>query len=146
MAKITIKAWLAKIAATLTHRTSLLHRISSLGLFYSKTKIKQILSFYSSFGVLTFTFDMHVWITYLFCIIKNNENNAKCTTEGEKSSKCCLRNHTIFVHLKGTAQVAVISLFILRENSLRKREILDKNLFEMINQLKFLFTTLKQKK
>ena len=38
---------------------------------------------------------------------------------------------------------AVISLFILREKSLSEREILDnKNFYKIINQSKFLFTTL----
>ena len=32
-------------------------------------------------------------------------NNVRCTTEGEKSNKCYVRNQTIlFVHLSGTAQ------------------------------------------
>ena len=81
---MTTKTWLAKVAAIFTNRTSLLHTISFLGLFYSKTK-KFYFSFHSSFTVLIFTFDMHVRITYFFHIIKNNGNNIRCTTEGEKS-------------------------------------------------------------
>ena len=115
MTKITTKTWLAKVAAILTHRTNLLHRISPLGLFYLKTNIRYILSFHSSFVVLILTFDTDFWITYLFCIIKNNGNNI-CTTEGEKSNKC-VRNHTIvFFRLRGTAQEYLfcsISLVIL---------------------------------
>ena len=139
--------WLAKVVAILTHRTSLLHRISTIGLFYSKTKIRYIFSFHSSFGVLIFTFNMHIWMTCLFCVIKNDGNKVRCTTEGEKSNKCCVRNHTIlFVSLRGRTQeysFAVISLFIFRENSLSKGEILDNKIFyKIINQSKFLFTTL----
>ena len=52
--------WLAKVAAIFANRTSLLHRINPLGLLYSKTKIKYIFSFHSSFGVLIFIFDMRV--------------------------------------------------------------------------------------
>ena len=57
--KITKKV-VAKVAGILTGRTSLLHRISLLELFYSKTKIRYILNFHYSFGVLIFTFDMGV--------------------------------------------------------------------------------------
>ena len=103
--KITTKTWLAKVAAIFIHITSLLHRISHPVSFYSKTKIGYIFSFQSSFGVLIFTFDMRLWMTYLFCVIKNNGNNVRCTTEGEKSNKCCARNYTnLFVRLRGTAQ------------------------------------------
>ena len=52
--------WLATVVTIFTHRTSLLHGISPTGLVYSKTKIRYIFSFHSSFGVLTFTYDMHV--------------------------------------------------------------------------------------
>ena len=69
--------WLAKVVAVFTHRTSLLHRISPIGLL----KVRYILSFHPSFGVLIFTFDMGVWMTYVFCVIKNNGNNVSCTTE-----------------------------------------------------------------
>ena len=42
---------------------------------------------------------------YLVCIIKNNGNNIRYTTERELSNKCYVRNHTIlFVSLRGTAQ------------------------------------------
>ena len=57
--KITTKV-VAKVAGILTGRTSLLHRISPLELFYSKTKIRYILNFQYSFGVLIFIFDMGV--------------------------------------------------------------------------------------
>ena len=88
-----------------THTTSLLHRVNLLGLFFSKTKIRYIFSFHRSFGVLIFTFDMCLRMTYLFCIIKNIRNNITCTTEGEKLNKCCGRNHTIlFGCLRGTTQ------------------------------------------
>ena len=50
--------WLARVVAIFTHRTSLLHRISPTGLFYSKTKIRHIFSFHSSFDVLIFTFEI----------------------------------------------------------------------------------------
>ena len=95
MTKITTKMWLAKVAAIFTHRTSLLHRFSPPASFYSKTKIGYSFNFHSSFGVLIF----HFWHAYLndllFCTIKSNENNRRCTTEGEKSNKCCALNHTI---------------------------------------------------
>ena len=106
MTKITTKLWLAKVAAIFTQRTrTLLHRISILRFFNSKMKKVYIFSFNSSFGVFILTFDIHVWITYLFCVIKNNRNNKRCTTEGEKSNKCEARNHTIlFIRLRGTAQ------------------------------------------
>ena len=131
--KITTKTWLAKVAAIFIHITSLLHRISHPVSFYSKTKIGYIFSFHSSFAVLTFTFDMRVWMNYCFCIIKNNGNNGRCTTEGEKSNKYCARRHTIFLfvweeHLRNIS-FAVISLFILRENSFSEREILDNKNF-----------------
>ena len=84
---------------------------------------------------------------YLFCVIKNNGNNVGCTTEGEKSNKCCARNHTIlFVSLRGTAQKYLFLSYqslILRVNSLSKGEILgNKNFYKIINQSKFLFTTM----
>ena len=105
MMKIMTKTWLAKVAAFFTHRTSLHHRIKPPASFYSKTKIGYIFSFHFSFGVLVFTFDMRVWITYPFCVTKNNRNNVRCTTEGEKSKKCYARNHNmLFVPLRGTAQ------------------------------------------
>ena len=88
--KIT-KTWLAKVAAILTQSTSLLHRISPPASFYSKTKIVYIFSFHSFFGVLIFTFDMRVWMTYLFCVIKNNGNNVRCTTEGKSQTNIVRR-------------------------------------------------------
>ena len=103
MTKITTKTWLTKVASIFNHRTSLLHRISSPASFYSKTKIGYIFNFHS-FGILIFTFDTRVWMTYRFCVIKKNWKNVRCTTEEEKSSKCYARNHTIFVRLRGTAQ------------------------------------------
>ena len=125
--KKTTKTWLANVAAIFTHRTSLLHRIIPPDSFYLKTKIGYIFSFHSSLGILIFTFDMCVWMTYIFCILKNKGNNVRCTTEGEKSNKCCTRNHTIlFVCLRGTAQEYLFrsyQLFILRENSLDEGEI-----------------------
>ena len=60
MTKITTKIWLAKVVAIFTHRTNLRHRISSIGLFYLKTKIRYIFSFHSSSGVFIFIFDMSV--------------------------------------------------------------------------------------
>ena len=100
--KITTKLGLAKVAAIYCY---LLHRTGPLGLIYSKTKIRYIFSFHSSFGVLISIFNMHVCMTYFFCIIKNNGSNVRCTAEGEKPNKCCKRNHTIsFVHLRGKAQ------------------------------------------
>ena len=87
-------------------------------------------------------------MTYLFCIIKNNGNNLRCTTEGEKSNKCCARNHTIlFVCLRGTVQEHLFhsftNLFIPRENSLSEGEMLDnENFYKIINQSEFLSTTL----
>ena len=142
--KITTKTWLTKVAAIFTHRTSLLHRINPPASFYSKTKIGYIFSFHSSFGVLIFPFDMGVWMTYLYCVIKNNGNNVTCTTEGRKSNKCCVRNHTILViRLRGTVQEYLFSSYILRENSLSEGEILDnKKFYKIINQSKILFTTL----
>ena len=139
--------WLPKVVAIFTHKSSLLHRISPAGSIYSKTKIRYIFCFHSSFSVLIFTFDMHVWMTYLFCVIKNNWNNIRCATEGEKSNKCCARNHTLlFVSLREQLKkisVTVISLLIFRENSLSKGEILNnKHFYKIINQWKFLFTTL----
>ena len=82
-----------------------------------------------------------------FCVIKNNGNNIRCTTEGEKSNKCCARNNAIlFVSLRGTAQeylFAVFSLFILKENSISKGEILDNEFFyKIISQSKFLLAKL----
>ena len=104
MTKITTKMWLVKVVAIFTHKSSLLHRISPIGLFYSRTKTRYIFSFHSSFGVLIFTFDMPVCLTYLFCVIKNKRDNLRCTTEGEKSSKCAM-NHTILLtSLRGTVQ------------------------------------------
>ena len=52
--------WFAKVVAIYTHRTNILHRISPIGWFYSKTKKRYIFSFHSSFGVLIFTFYMPV--------------------------------------------------------------------------------------
>ena len=39
--------WLAMVVAIFTDRTSLLHRISPIGLFYSKIKIRHIFCFHS---------------------------------------------------------------------------------------------------
>ena len=126
MKKRTTKIWFIKVAAIFTHRTSLLHRISSPVPFYSKTKIGYISSFHSSFGALFFTFNTRVWMTYCFSDIKNNGNNLRCTTEGEKSNKCSARSHTIlFVRLRGTAQEYLFcscqSLHSLRKFSQRRR-------------------------
>ena len=79
-------------------------------------------------------------MTYLFCVIKNNGNNVRYTTEGEKSNKCYARNHSIlFLRLRGTAKEYLIrnyqSLLILKKNSLSEVEILDnKNFYKIINQ------------
>ena len=83
-------------------------------------------------------------MTYLYCVIKNNGNNVRCTTEERKSNKCCVRNHTILaIRLRGTAQEYLFSSYILRENPLSEGEILDnKKFYKIINQSKFLFTTL----
>ena len=44
-------------------------------------------------------------MTLPFFRYKENWNNVRCNTEGEKSNKCCGRNHTIlFVPLTATAQ------------------------------------------
>ena len=103
--KITTKMWLAKVVAIFTHRTCLLHRIRHIGLFYSKTKIGHNFSLHSFFVVFILTFNKHVCMIYLFCVVKNNGNNVRRTTEGEKSNKCCARSHTIiFFSLRGTAQ------------------------------------------
>ena len=99
-----------------TKKTSILHRISPFGLFYSKTKISYVFSFHSSFGVLIFTFDMRVWMTYLFCTIKNNGNNVRCTAEGEKSNKCA-RNHTYYVICQFKRNSSKISLSQLSVSS-----------------------------
>ena len=95
--------------------------------------MRYIFSYHSAFGILIFTFDVRVWMSFFGVI------NVRCTTEEEKSNKCCRRNHTIlFVRLRETAQeysFAVISLFVLRENSLSEEEILhDKNFYKIINQ------------
>ena len=45
-----------------------------------------ILSFHCSFGVLIFTFDMHVRITYLIRVIKNNGNNVRYTTKKNQTN------------------------------------------------------------
>ena len=96
------KTRLAKIAAMFTHSTSLLHRISPPASFYAKTGY--VFSCCSSFRVLIFTFSMLAGMTYLFHVIKNNGNNVRCTTEGEKSHKC-VRNHAILiVPFRGTAK------------------------------------------
>ena len=77
------------------------------------------ISFHFSFGVL---------MTYLFCIMKNNGSNVRCTTAGEKSNKCCARNHPIFcVCLRGIAREYIFHSY--QENSLSKGEILDKKIF-----------------
>ena len=128
--------WLAKVVAIFTHRTSLFHWFSPIGLFYLKTKIRHIFSFHSSYGVLIFISNMYVWIIYFVCIIKNDVNNIRYATEREISNKCYVRNHTIlFVSLKEQLKnisFAVISLFILRENSLSEGEILDNKIFYKI--------------
>ena len=81
--KITSKTWLTKAAAIFTHRTSLLHSTSSPASFYSKTKMGYVFSFHTCFGVLIFTFNMRIWMTYLFSLMKNNRNNVRCAIEGE---------------------------------------------------------------
>ena len=44
-------------------------------------------------------------MTYLFCVINNTGNHVGCTTEGEKSNKGWVMNHTVlFLHLRGTVQ------------------------------------------
>ena len=139
--------WLAKVVAIFTHRSSLLHRISPIRLFYLKTKIRYIFSFHSSFGVLIFTFDMHVWMTYFFCMIKNSRDNVDVLLK-EKNQTNVVQGiipHYLLVWGKQLKNIsfAVISLFILRENSLSEGEIFDnKNFYNIINQSKFLFTTL----
>ena len=100
--------------------------------------MRYIFSYHSAFGILIFTFDVRVWMSF-FGVIKKTGTTLRCTTEEEKSNKCCRRNHTIlFVRLRETAQeysFAVISLFVLRENSLSEEEILhDKNFYKIINQ------------
>ena len=112
MTKITTKTWLVKVTAIFTYRTSLLHRIIPPASFYSKTKIGCVFSFQSSFGVLISTFDMRVWMTYLFCVIKNDlpflcyKEQEQCKAYyWRRKIKCCARNHTIiFVCSRGTTQ------------------------------------------
>ena len=114
-------------------------------------KIKYIFSFHSSCRVLIFTFDMRIWMTYLFCIIKNNKNKIGEKKEKEKNLKeknqtYYLRNHIIlFVSLRGTDEeylFPVICFLILRENSLSEGEILDNTFFyKIVHKSKFLFTT-----
>ena len=141
MMKITTKTWLAKIAPIFTHRTSLLHRINPPASFYSKTKIGYIFSFHSSFGVLIFTFDMRVWMIYLL-VSKRTTGTTEDALLKEKNQTNVVQRiipYYLFVYIS----FAVISLFILREKSLGEREILDnKNFYKIINQSKFLFTTL----
>ena len=170
-----------RLLLSLLRELRLLHRISPLGLFYSKSKIR-----YSLVSIVLRCFDFYFQYTRLnnlhfLCYKEQQEQhkttvcschvmytfqsgwvfvyklngcgfesscmqhlyNISCTTEGKKSKKCCVRNHTIlFFCLRGTAQ-EVISLFILRENSLSERDILGNTIFyEIINQSKFFFTTL----
>ena len=66
--------WLAKVAATFTHRTSA-HRISSPASFYSKYKSR---GFLVSILVLVFwSFDMRVWMAYFFASFKEQWEKRK---------------------------------------------------------------------
>ena len=105
-----------------------------LSLLIEVVFFKYVFSFHSSFGVLIFIFNMRVWMNYLFYVIKNNVSNLRYTSEGEKSSKCCARNHTIlFVRLKGTAQ----------EYLFRSFQSLHTKIFcKTISKSKFLFAAL----
>ena len=85
-------------------------------------------------------------MTYRFCVLKNNGNNVKCTAKGEKSNKCYARNHTIlFVPVRGTAQeyfCSYQSLHSSKKNHSAKEKFQIKSFYKIINQSKFLFTTL----
>ena len=107
--------------------------------FIQKQKIGYIFSFHSFFGDLIFILDMRVWMTYLFCIEKNNMNNVRCTTEGEKSNKCCGRNHiiTICSFKRNGSRISRLQLSV--SSFLEK---IHKIFYQIINQSKFLFTTL----
>ena len=88
------------------HRTSLLHRInqlSSIILFKNKNRVYfQFPFFFWCFG---FHF-RHACLNNLpFLCYKEQQEQCRCTTEGEKSKKCYARNHNmLFVPLRGTAQ------------------------------------------
>ena len=86
-------------------------------------------------------------MTYLFCIIKNNKNNIRCTIEGEKSNIVVqgIIPYYLFVYEEQLRNISftVISLFILRENSLSEGEILDnKNFYKIITNQNFDYAAL----
>ena len=63
--------------------TQLNFSLNCLGLFYSKTNS----IFWVSIQFMMFwvwLFDMYVWMTYIFCVIKNKRNNLSCTGKKEK--------------------------------------------------------------
>ena len=131
--KTITKTWLAKVAAISNHRTSLLHRISVLGFFNSKMYIS---SFHCSFGVLVFTFDMHVWITYHSCIIKNNRNNMMYYGRRKIKQMLSEASYHICSFKRNNSRISLLQLsvsYIFKENSLSKGKIVDnKNVMKLL--------------
>ena len=86
-----------------------------------------IFSFHSSLGLLIFTFDMH--FTYLFCMIKNNRNNIRCTAEGKKIKQMLSKESYHICSFKwSNPRISPWQLsvsYILRGNSLSEGKIVD---------------------
>ena len=51
-------------------------------------------------------------MTYLFRVVKNNSNNVRNTTEGEKSKKFCVRNHIICSFKKNSLRISLSQLSV----------------------------------
>ena len=58
-----------------------------------KKKNKVYFSFHSSFDVLIITFDMHVSMTYRFCVIKNNGSNIEGLLKEKNQTNLCKESY-----------------------------------------------------
>ena len=109
-----------------------------------------ILSFHCSFGVLIFTFDMHVRITYLIRVIKNNGNNVRYTTKKNQTNvkqgiintiSSFRRNCKTFKNIS----FAVISLlYSYRKFTVWRKNFRQQKFYEIINQSEFWFCNIDQ--